>query len=102
MHIGRREFLESAAAAFLLRWPQPDPDHTRLAAWVKALRSAGRATTGRRAVQVGELAAGTPYVPNTLEEYLKSGNPTARADAIEVVNRLAARGYLEFKELLVE
>lgn len=55
-----------------------DPDRARLAAWTNKLRSEGeaRATLGRGATRVGELASGTPYVAFTLEEYLRAGgNP---------------------------
>jgi Protein of unknown function (DUF1460) len=54
-----------------------DADYERLIAWTGALRASGpdhpRPLLGRRAVRVGELAAGTPYEPYTLEAYLKSG-----------------------------
>jgi hypothetical protein len=55
-----------------------DPDQDRLTAWSAALRADGSATPlGRRAVRVGELAAGTPYVPYTLDAYLRSsGSPS--------------------------
>jgi len=50
------------------------PDRDRLAAWVAALRAEGLAhpglPLGRAAARVGELAAGTPYEPGTLEAYL--------------------------------
>lgn len=83
----RRDFLRSSAllgAAFGLPLHllarSSDPDHERLAAWAKTLRCEGLSQAavplGRSAVRVGELAAGTPYVPGTLEEYLKAGgNP---------------------------
>jgi N-acetylmuramoyl-L-alanine amidase-like len=54
-----------------------DPDRERLLAWTTALRNSGLARTtislGRRAIRVGELAAGTPYEPATLEAYLRAG-----------------------------
>ena len=54
-----------------------DPDLERLLAWTAALRSGGFTRTaspiGRSAVRVGELAAGTPYQPSTLEAYLRAG-----------------------------
>jgi hypothetical protein len=54
-----------------------DPDRARLDSWTGTLRRerlAGPATApGRAVVRVGELAAGTPYVPHTLEAYLGSG-----------------------------
>jgi hypothetical protein len=50
------------------------PDLERLVAWVAALRAEGLAhpgvPLGRAAARVGELAAGTPYQPGTLEAYL--------------------------------
>ena len=54
-----------------------DADLARLTAWTHAVR--GEKLTphgtplGRSAARVGELAVGTPYVANTLEEYLKAG-----------------------------
>ena len=57
--------------------PPADPDRRRLAAWTAALRAEGLAARaaplGRAAVRVGELAAGTPYVAQTLEAYLRAG-----------------------------
>jgi Protein of unknown function (DUF1460) len=54
-----------------------DPDRARLLAWTTALRNGHipRATmsTGGSAIRVGELAAGTPYEPATLEAYLRAG-----------------------------
>jgi hypothetical protein len=60
-----------------------DPDLERLLAWTAALRSGGFTRTaspiGRSAVRVGELAAGTPYQPSTLEAYLRAGgSPSGR------------------------
>jgi N-acetylmuramoyl-L-alanine amidase-like protein len=56
---------------------QPDPDHARLAAWTTALRNqrltAPGVALGRAATRVGELAAGSPYEPFTLEGYLRAG-----------------------------
>jgi hypothetical protein len=54
-----------------------DPGRRRLERWVAALRS-GRLTApgaplGAAAARVGELAAGTPYQPGTLEAYLRQG-----------------------------
>ena len=59
----------------------PHADEERLAGWTAALRarepSRPRAPLGREAVRVGELATGTPYVPNTLDAYLQSaGRPS--------------------------
>ena len=54
-----------------------DPDRERLLAWTAALRNGGLARAavpiGGSAVRVGELAAGTPYEPSTLEAYLRGG-----------------------------
>ncbi len=54
-----------------------DPNHDRLDAWTGALRRDGLVGTGRpvgqAAARVGELAAGTPYEPGTLEAYLRAG-----------------------------
>jgi N-acetylmuramoyl-L-alanine amidase-like protein len=54
-----------------------DPDLERLLEWTAALRDAGLSSAvsplGRSAVRVGELAAGTPYEPSTLEAYLRAG-----------------------------
>jgi len=80
----RRTLLRLAAAAVAaVTIPRPlraltaDPDIARLMDWVERLRTEGLAATGvplgRRAVRVGELAAGTPYEPGTLEAYLRSG-----------------------------
>lgn len=83
--ISRRDLLRTgAAAAAALVLPLPgDPDRARLRAWAEALR-AGRLTApgsplGAAAVRVGELAAGTPYRPGTLDAYLRAGgNPAGR------------------------
>ncbi len=93
-HLSRRDLLRNAAAAAAaLAMPgplaacmkerpptPPDPDRERLAAWTTAVRAAGSRAeekTGRDAIRVGELAAGTPYEPHTLEAYLRAGgNPT--------------------------
>jgi hypothetical protein len=59
-----------------------DPDFERLTNWARTLQAeklAGRdARLGRSAIRVGELAAGTPYQPYTLEAYLKSGGSPLR------------------------
>ncbi len=58
-----------------------DPDHARLAAWTAALRaqrpSPGPASLSHDAIRVGELAAGTPYEPYTLDAYLRAGGSPA-------------------------
>jgi hypothetical protein len=60
---------------------EPGPDMERLLGWTAALRHTGLSSAesplGRSAVRVGELAAGTPYKPSTLEAYLRAGgSPT--------------------------
>ena len=84
-NVSRREILRTAAfgaatlmlPAKLFACKQADPDLERLTRWVEALRAEGLgkndAPLGRAAVRVGELAAGTPYLPDTLDEYLRSG-----------------------------
>ena len=62
--------------------PAPDEDRARLTSWAAKLRAEHLAeadvSAGRSATRVGELAAGTPYVAFTLEEYLRAGgDPTA-------------------------
>jgi hypothetical protein len=95
MNVSRRDLLRTAAlsaAAIILpggleackagesqrlRAGNSDPDLERLTGWTRTLRAEGltRPTTtlGRGAIRVGELAVGTPYVPFTLEAYLKAG-----------------------------
>jgi hypothetical protein len=97
--VSRRELLRNAAlAAAALALPAPliacvkdgapptgqkaDPDLERLTSWTGKLHSerlTGPETPlGRAAIRVGELAVGTPYVPYTLEAYLKGGgSPSA-------------------------
>jgi hypothetical protein len=53
----------------------------RLRGWVRTVRERGLAESGvplgRTAAAVGEAARGTPYVPGTLEEYIREGgDPT--------------------------
>jgi hypothetical protein len=97
MSISRRDLLKSvfaaaAATAFPfsagraenLLFSDPDSasdDVARLKAWSFALRHdpaiKSVQTFGQKAVHVGELAIGTPYVPNTLEAYIRAGgDPT--------------------------
>jgi hypothetical protein len=63
-----------------------DPDHARLAAWTAALRGEGlaghRTPLGPGATRVGELAAGTPYVPATLDAYLHAGGRPHRVEPL--------------------
>jgi len=86
MSITRRTFVRDAAlAAAALAMPTTldatalltspgDADRARLAAWLRALRrdvpASRRAPLGRAVARVGELALGSPYRANTLEEYL--------------------------------
>jgi hypothetical protein len=84
-NLSRREILRTVALgaaalmlpAKLVACKRADPDLERLTRWVEVLRAEGLGKrgvpVGRGAVRVGELAAGTPYVPDTLEEYLRSG-----------------------------
>lgn len=62
-------------------------DDERLALWVATLRAEGLASRdialGQAAARVGELAAGTPYEPYTLEAYIKAGGDPA-AEPLEV------------------
>ena len=66
--------------------PSRDPDVERLIAWVAAIRSEGLTVPdvplGRSAVRVGELAAGTPYEPATLESYLRAGGSPAASEPL--------------------
>lgn len=77
------EPVDSTGPAFV----PPDPeDERRLLAWVSALRSEGFADSsrplGEAAIRVGELAAGTPYVAYTLEEYIEAGGSPARTEPL--------------------
>lgn len=93
--ITRRDLLRNAAttAAALLVLPPldrftrlEDPDHARLGAWAKVLRSEGLsgldAPLGPSAVRVGELAVGSPYLPFTLEGYLRAGGSPSRTEPL--------------------
>jgi N-acetylmuramoyl-L-alanine amidase-like len=82
--LSRRSFVRRALLALAgLGFPRSalgaimaDPDRERLAAWALRLRAEGLATEaslGPSAARVGELAAGTPYEPGTLDAYLRSG-----------------------------
>jgi hypothetical protein len=59
------------------RAEKSDPDLERLSSWTRKLHAEGltgpETPLGRSAIRVGELAVGTPYVPYTLEAYLKAG-----------------------------
>jgi hypothetical protein len=97
--ISRRDLLRNAAlatAALMLPGPlaacgrekspyaqarSSDPDQERLSGWTTTLRSETssrpQASLGPGATRVGELARGTPYVPGTLDAYLKAGGSPA-------------------------
>jgi hypothetical protein len=66
--------------------PPPDPDRERLASWTAALRAEDltglERPMGHAATRVGELAAGTPYVPHTLEAYIGAGGDPADAEPL--------------------
>ncbi len=63
-------------------------DAARLRAWAVGLRSLGMnrhsMALGPRAIKVGELAIGTPYVPNTLEAYIKAGGDPTKSEPVTV------------------
>ena len=65
-----------------------DPDHERLAAWAKTLRteklSDAAVPIGRASVRVGEQAQGTPYVASTLEAYLKAGGKPTSTEPLTI------------------
>lgn len=83
--LSRRSFLAQAALAGaalglparLFASGRTDPDRERLVDWASKLRAEGLSAAGvplgRAAVRVGELAAGTPYEPGTLDAYLRAG-----------------------------
>jgi len=90
--LGRAAAAVAAAAIpsrlFAADWSDAafDSDTSRLTAWSAALRAAGMnrhsLALGPRAIKVGELAIGTPYVPNTLEAYIKAGGDPTRNEPI--------------------
>jgi len=95
--LSRRDLLARAAAtaaalvlpASLARARNPraeDPDHAHLLAWTTALRAEEltrvRAPLGPAVVRVGELAAGTPYEPGTLDAYLRAGGSPRRTEPL--------------------
>jgi Protein of unknown function (DUF1460) len=82
--LSRRELLRytgllasALPLAPMLRSALQDPDRERLRAWTATLRAerlpANDPGFGRAAARVGELAVGSPYVPFTLETYLRAG-----------------------------
>ena len=96
--LSRRDLLRNlAATAAALVLPAPlgacarrayprDPDHERLTAWTAVLRAEGlsrlETPIGPAVTRVGELAAGTPYEPATLEAYLRAGGSPARTEPL--------------------
>jgi hypothetical protein len=93
--LSRRDLLRQAATtAAATLFPAPlaalgrraDPDHTRLASWTGVIRaerlSRPAIPLGSAAVRAGELAAGTPYVPATLEAYLRAGGSPTRTEPL--------------------
>jgi hypothetical protein len=84
----RRDFLLALAAAPAVRHLtlQSNEDRRRLASWTMTLRHEPPLDSlGARAVRVGELAGGSPYVPYTLEAYIKAGgNPAAEPLALSL------------------
>jgi hypothetical protein len=85
MTVSRRDLLKGLAAAALVRRPggQASLDLQHLAAWTATLRAEDAAAgLGARAVRVGELAAGSPYQPFTLEAYIKGGGNPAGTEPL--------------------
>lgn len=69
----------------------PNPSRVRLASWIEALRAEGlsriESPVGKAATRVGELAAGSPYEPYTLDAYLKAGgNPSNEPLALSLTS----------------
>lgn len=87
-HQPRRAFLQQVVGLWAaVGWPGglaggiDDPDRERLQHWIARLRREGFTRAGvplgGSVVRAGELAAGTPYEPGTLEAYLRAGgDPT--------------------------
>lgn len=72
----------------LLAMLRQSPDDERLVEWTRRLVAEGLARgdvpIGRCAVRVGELAAGTPYEPGTLEAYLRDGGSPAGPEPLTI------------------
>jgi hypothetical protein len=93
-NLSRRSLLRGAAATAVavvlpsrFAWGSAgDPDRIRLDTWTSTLRaerlSRPEAPFGRGAVRVGELAAGTPYEPSTLEAYIRAGGSPVRTEPL--------------------
>jgi hypothetical protein len=117
--LSRRDLLRRIAlAAAALGLPVPllacsrrDPDRQRLADWTIRLRaeglSGGDVPLGRCVARVGELAAGTPYEPGTIDAYLRAGDPPAaepltlsltRFDCVTLVEACLAVGRVAGQE----
>jgi hypothetical protein len=87
----RRAILAAAALGLpapLLGFRKKDPDRERLANWAARLTAEGltgdEVPLGRRAARVGELAAGTPYQPGTLDAYLRTGGSPAGTEPLSL------------------
>lgn len=90
--LSRRTLFKTVAAAIsalalpgrLTAGLRQDADQARLAEWIRTLRTGGltrpEILAGRIAAGVGELAVGTPYVPGTLDAYLRGAR---RAPPVE-------------------
>ncbi len=80
--------LARALPACTARAARVDEDVERLLAWTGALRAGGLAgeqvPLGRSAVRVGEQAAGTPYVPGTLDAYLRAHRDPAGPEPLSL------------------
>jgi hypothetical protein len=78
------------APLMALEWPgrggPGEEDRRRLRDWARSLRAEGIArgglSPGAAAVRVGELAAGSPYEPFTLEAYLKAGGSPRKREPL--------------------
>ena len=87
--------MQALAGAAALALPAPfalrrrtahDPDGERLTAWIATLRTEGlarpEAPLGPAAGRAGELAAGTPYVPGTLDAYVRAGGSPSKPEPL--------------------